>query len=609
MKKYIAILLLAASAIVAACTEEPKLVEDPIEFSVSTGGFTAVLDTPSMEVKISDGTEVGVFVNSTREMLFHVGNGRLVADEVDIPRYYGNDAYAVVPATKNAVTFVDACINIPAAQTFSGGVNSSLVNSLAYSKVEDGKAEFSFSPMNAVMEFGFSSDDNAVISSMTISAPSLTAGSYIAGKKKFAFSGSGFELTDKIENGSSIIKVTFPEPITLSSEPTFIPVAVLPFMTTGGGVELTLYNEFSYPYEIGAVLTDNDEYCNGGVLDVTETEYVSKYIGKVAKDSFAVPAFADFSVKVNKTGELMANQDVNIYSLSNEETFVRTVNTGADGWVKIELIPGDYKAYIAREDGSDDAIRSVVFKILPESTVEVELVYYSFIKNIFYDDFQWITPEMGEGDKALDFFVVNMTPGSYAVNTGTKANSKIDVVDAGAPEKIAEIGWNFYQPAPNPGKPDVTWVYLRLGEIQMGRSKGYAQATTPAMKGLEQASTVLFSIVADPFYKILNNGETAVALPTQLQIEIIGDGSFKDGVLEKIAVTAPIESGDLSHPQEVPDGHPKTFGQKTYYDFLVYGVTSETQFCIRTYDEKVADRETYADKQILIDEVKVSLAE
>lgn len=600
--------MLSLALTFSACTQEPfEISKEPISFSAATDEFIAVYGNPEHLPKLQDNVPVGVFVYTTREMLYHTEHGKLVPDEADIPQSTGDDAYAIIPATNEATTFVDAYINIPSEQTYSEGQNPSLINSFAHAKVVDGKAEFMFSPLNAVIEFGLASDDGSIISSMLIKAPSLVSNNYISGRKSFDFSNAGFSVKENVQSGSSSIRINFPENIQLSSEPIYIPVSVLPFMTYGDGLEVTLYNESGYPFEIGHVLVENDDYCNGGALDVAAAEYVSTMIGNVSKDDFTLPAFVDMCVVENKTGNLMPDQKLNIYSaIGNDISFVQQVITGADGGVKLELIPGNYTAYLAKEDGSDDEIRSVDFTVEPEKTVSVELVYYSYTTEIFHDDFKWITPEMGEGDKLLDYFVVSIDPPK--INAGTQANSKIDVADGGSQEIISEIGWDFWQPAPAKPGEQVTWVYLRLGEIQLGKSKGYAQATTPAMTGLKESSNVLLSIVADPFYSV--KGTDVTVCKTQLKLIIEGPGSFSSYDTEvKEKITDPIQSGDLSNPQEVPDGEPKTFGSKSYYDFVVYGATSETKFCIRTYDETVQDPEDYAQKQILIDDVKILLGE
>lgn len=608
MKKYI-FAVPALLSLFAACTQKnDTLVEDPIVFSATVGEYVPAFGTPSSMPELDDNMVVGVFVGATREMLYHTEQGRLVTDEADIPQSYGQDAYAVIPATKDAATFVDASINVPAEQTFADGKNQSLINSFAYSTVTDGRAEFRFDPLTAVIEFGFTSEDGSKISSMVVSAPSLSDNTSLSGKMGFDYKdGGGFTVDNAVENGSNTIRVSFPEPVALSSVPVYVPVAVLPFSTSGGGLSVTLYNENGYPYEMSPVLVSDDEYCNNGALDVLAADYVSVMAGNVSSGDFTLPSMVEFSIKVNATGDLMPNRSVNIYSvLGNTETFVRAESVGESGKVTFELIPGDYKAYLANEDGLDDRLRSVSFKVISEQTVSVELVYYSYNIEVFHDDFKWITPEMGEGDKELDYFVVTIDP--PVVHTGKQNNSKIDVADSGAEEKIAEIGWDFWQPKAN-GTGQETWVYLRLGEIQMGRSTGYAQATTPAMSSLTEESDVLLSIVADPFYNISKTG-VVTAQPTQLLITILGPGSFSTtDASVKEYITAPIESGDLSNPQEVPEGEPVTFGQKTYYDLLVYGATNETKFQLRTYDQNVPDPTSYSQRQILIDDVKVLLGE
>ena len=488
MKKYIFAISALLSLCTIACTPESDTLEgNPIVFSASGGEYVPAFGTPSSIPELYDNMEVGVFVGSTREMLYHTEQGRLVADEADIPQTYGQDAYAVIPATKDAATFVEASINVPAEQTFANGNNPSLINSFAYSTVTDGKAVFRFEPMTAVIEFGFTSGDGSKISSMVISAPSLSGNTSLTGKMSFDFkTGGSFTVDEAVEGGGNTIRVTFPEPVSLSSTPIYIPVAVLPFSTSEGGLNVTLYNENGYPYEMAPVLTDNNEYCNNGALDVLAADFVSILAGNVASEDFTLPSIVEFSIKVNATGELMTDRKVNVYSvLGNAETFVQTESVGASGKVLFELIPGDYKAYLANEDGTDDRLRSVSFKVIAEQTTPVELVYYSYNTEVFHDDFKWITPEMGEGDMLLDYFIVTMDP--PAVNSGKQHNSKIDVVDSGATEKIEEIGWDFWHPKAN-GSGQETWIYLRLGEIQIGRSKGYAQATTPAMTSLKEES-------------------------------------------------------------------------------------------------------------------------
>lgn len=600
------ILLFCATLIVVlACEpERAEKISDPIEFSVSSANFSSVYGEDELSGVLADGVNVGIFVGSTREMSYHVEQNKLIADEADIPQYYGTSAYAVVPATGDASLYTEAYLKIPSEQSLKDGVNPYLLSSFAFSEIENGHAGFEFKPMNAVVELGFTSADASIISALTIKAPNLEDGYYLCGNKKYEFSEYGFSLKEEIYNGGSTIKVSFPDNIVLSSEVTYVPVSVLPFMTEKGGLEVTLYNEKGYPYEIGAILTDNDDYCNGGALDVLAGEYIKKFVVDVRQDSFSVPAIVRLGVKENKTGNMMPEMKMNIYSLLGEqEVFVQTVETGEDGTTSLEMIPGKYKAYIVKSDGTDDKIRSVIFSVEPESSTEVELLYYSYTKEIFHDDFNWITPDMGEGDKILDYFIKTMDP--PAINTGVQANSKIDVCDNGALEKIEEIGWDFYQPAPNGGS--ITWVYLRLGEIQLAKSKGYGQATTPPMSNLNEKSDVLLSIVADPFYSVKNNIPTS--FPTQLKITIIGEGSFDSEKTVKEYCTDPIQSGDLSNPQEVPEGEPKTFGQKTYYDFLIYGADAQTKFCIMTYDETVDDPNSYSNRQILIDDVKVTKGE
>ena len=609
MKKNIFAVPAMLFMFVACTSESDTLMEDPIVFSVVTSEFVPVYGTPSSVPELYDNMEVGVFVGSTREMLYHTDQGRLVADEADIPQSYGRDAYAVIPATKDAATFVEASISVPAEQTFVEGKNQSLINSFAYTTVTDGMAEFKFEPMTAVIELGFTSGDGSKLSSMVISAPSLSNNTSLSGKMSFDYKdGGGFTVDNAVENGGNTIRISFPEPVALSSVPVYVPVAVLPFSTSGGGLSVTLYNEKGYPYEMSPVLVGDDEYCSNGVLDVLAADYVSIMAGDVVSGDFTLPSIVEFSIKVNATGKLMPNRSVNIYSvLGNDETFVRTEPIGESGKVSFELIPGDYKAYLANEDGSDDRLRSVSFKSISEQTVSVELIYYSYNTEVFHDDFKWITPEMGEGDKLLDYYVVTLDPPAF--NDAKAANSRIDVADSGAEEKIAEIGWDFWQQVPsNPNKKE-TWVFLRLGEIQLAKSKGYGTATTPAMSSLSRESDLLLSIVADPFYDISKTGVISVQ-PTQLQITIIGPGSFSS-VDESVKeyITAPIESGDLSNPQKVPEGEPVTFGQKTYYDLLVYGATNETKFQLRTYDQNVPNQANNSRKQILIDDVKVLLGE
>lgn len=574
MKKILlnTLVISTAALTMAGCkVEEETGSGNSIAFSGTMEDLTVVLGDRNPEYHWTAGEKAGIFLEATVEMPFRIetsgASTRLLADAADLPESYGTMAYAYFPGTGEGKVFVDADIVIPEQQTCSAGHNPNALNLAATAPVTDAAAQLEFRHLGAVLDLGISSDEAITIGSIRVQASQPASGSYLAGRAKIDFLSGEPELDmSAIESGVNTIMVSFPEPLALSSTVQYIPVGLLPFSTTGGGLTVTLYDEAGNPCPVAPILTGDSAIGQGGAISLASGEYASYDLGKISSDQFLKPSEISIKVTDDKTQSVRAGQSVSLYSVMNTtETFIQTLTTDENGLAAVTLTAGDYKAYTAYNEGIPEEYNAINFSVEANNAETVDFIIYPYL---FVDDFSWITSDMGGGQALLPYYgdISNMVINNVSPAWDDCSQELKDI--------LAEKGWTFSQ-----------FVFPRPGELTLGKSKTTSTIQTPAFSGLSGTSDVEVTVIAVQYHRV--SAGAWVEERSQLQITVNGGGTING-------------SSTLLEPEFESD--PTQPDKATTYTFVINGATPQTSVSIANLQPGDATGNLW---RCLIDEVRV----
>ena len=567
------IIFLAALFLFMNCTVEEQVKNtDPIIFTVSQGDYQPLMGEFKTECKFRDGDKVGVFVNATREMPFIIKGNSLVAEAADIPQYFGNKAYAYLPATSKAESYAKVYINIPNEQSVSNGYNNNLLNMAAMAEVENGKVDFRFQPLGAIIDLGLSSKEEIVLSSLKVELPNPTTGSYLSGGIKVNYNEEGMTLDNKVSGGSNSIVVKFDDNLTLSSDVQYVPIAVLPFSSDGGGLKITLFDQNGNPCNLEPIWTDTNEISDNGAIYIGEGSYIQYDISPLSLDQFDLPTKVTIKVVDNKTSGIRANQTIWLYSIVNgQESMVGEFMTDEQGCLSVELSSGEYKVAAKYDDNTDSKWNVQSFEVSGKEQ-NVDFIIYSIA---FYDDFDWITSDMGsDAGVVLKDLYESVNPPVANVNNQVvweEANGE-------AKDMLTAKGWTLSK-----------WVYLSPGNIRIGKKSASGTITFPKLSNIG-SSNVLLTLLVRPWHTV--SGGAWKLEDAQMIISIEGGASFDESQLITEYIVHGMESDAPSSPLK-----------KNYFEIPIYNFSSNTVVSIHNLPPEGTSQTMY---RIMFDEIKVA---
>lgn len=580
MKRKILSDFLAVSSavlVLAGCQPEEKTtITDPISFTGSIGNMTVVAGDRTPDYRWNAGEQAGIFVGATVEIPYRTDEASastsLSPVEAGIPASTGAMAYAYFPGTGESRVYVDVNMVVPEQQTFSAGHNPNALNLAAMSSITDRQADLEFKHMGAILDLGLASDENITIYSMMVSIPQPAAGSYIAGTAKINFLGDEPVLDEgSVKNGANSIMVSFPDGLTLTSGTQYIPVGVLPFSTLSGGIEVTVYDEIGKPCPLEPVFAGNSEIGENGAVSLASGEYASCDLGKISEDQFLPLSQITIRVTDDKTGNVRAGQEINLYSVMNTtETFIETLTTSVEGTASALLNAGNYKAYTAYGEGIPEEYNTISFTVQADNPETVDFTIYPYL---FVDSFDWVEPDMGVSQELLRYYDVPNGKVNNASPAWTTCSDELKAI-------LAEKGWTFSD-----------FVYPRPGQITLGKkntaaASGTQTAETPKFSGLTGTSDVKVTVIATPYHTV--SGGVWTLERSYLEFIVNGGGTIN-------GATSLVEPEFVSGGQEEPD-------KSTTYEFTITGATPSTSV---TITNKQPGDATGSMWRCLIEEVRI----
>jgi len=530
----------------------------PIELTAEIEPFEYVMGDGSDDHAWKNGDQVGVYVHATKEIPFSISadgdKASLVAVSADIPESYGSDSYACIPATGSQESFLKMKICVPSSQTFSNGHNPNLINSVAYCKVADSKADFRFKQYGAVLAFGFSSSDGVKISSMKVIASAPASGSYLSGSKSLDFTkATEFSVDDNVTGGDNVVEVNFPDGLELGNDTQYVTVATLPFSTEGGGIRLVLSDMEGHTCTLDSLICGNTPIGSGGALNVGAGQFVTYDAGNIVIDDFDIPSDVNVTLADKVTGKAIPDHKVYLYSVSGtSKTLLDSMMTDENGKIEKQVNPGTYELATRYNDNFGPQWNTMGFTAKMNEALSLT---FDVIPIVFADDFDWITSDMGGTSKVLKPYYASFNPPSY--NSASTDEAMIKESTAVAQAKLADIGWEW---------TTADYAYLRPGVIKFGKKGSTGSITTPALGKYypNLPENLLVKVTAISW----NNSTDKITWTyenSQIMFTIIGGGSFSatDG-------TETTYTSGLLNSGTPPDMY-------TYFSLPIYGATSSTQ--------------------------------
>lgn len=505
---YLFSILLAGLTALSGCVNEEtdNEVGTPIAFSGRMETVTAAVGDEFPQTWMA-GDTLGVFVYATREVLYEVSESSTASGfkalKADIPASYGTDAYAVYPYC-SATSYLQTTVKVPSIQKITGGVNRHVYNMAAKAKVEDGKAEFDFVHMTSVVNLLLSASEEIAVSRLEISAPSPANGQYMAGEARLNLS-EALPVLGDVSGGLNTIVVEFDEPMQLGSGTVSVPVAVLPFRTSAGGLNIKVYEERGYPCNLGAVLTEESAVSHSGAISIEAGISASVRLPQINLDMFDMPGGVKVTVKDAKTSQPRGGQKVSVYSVAGGmETFAGEYLTDEAGVFEAELNAGDYICYASYSDGVSEKFNRVEFTVLSGRTAEVEFVMNALV---FVDDFSWVNTSVWPNLLPLYADI----PGHVA-NTAATCETGYSAFTDDQKTLVAGKGYEF-----------TSWVFVRPGMVRVGKKNGVGTITFSPFSGISTSDAEL-NLNVIPWHTV--TGGKWLLEYSEIVIKISGGGSF-----------------------------------------------------------------------------------
>lgn len=577
-KSLIALTVLLAS--VTGCTDEiesGKRDGTPIVMTASLEPMVSEVERPDNNITWAVGDKIGVFVGPTKEMPFKADQAQvsttLTAMAADIPVYSGNNAYAYYPGKGSQMSYINPSVTIPAKQTFVGGSNPDKLLMAAKATVEDGAVAFKFRHLGGVLEFGLKSNDNVVLSRMTMALVAPIQGYYLAGSAKLDFHKEVPMLGSTIVQGSKDITVSFGESgLVLSSAPVFVPIGVLPFESTGGGVKFTFFATDGGIYDMPAIWTDNSPLGDNGALVLAPGERVVTELGNLASDDFVKEQVVTLTVYDNKTATVKANHAIELYGMSKgiETDKIGNYTTDSQGKVVVELNAGDYRVYSAYDAQTPAKWNNFDFTVVNKAANNFDVQLYNMV---FKDDFDWILSTMGGATELKPLYESINPPVANTLNEVQASLATPDFLSA-----ASDRGWVFS-----------SFVYIRPGILRVGKKSGKGVITTPALTALTQPTKVKFAVDAHPWHTV--TGGMWKLEDAELVVTIVGSGSFEEGSELKSFTTRMVSEA------------PATPLKVNRVERIIYGASSDTKI---TMENKLPEGVVSTMYRIMLDDVKVA---